>query len=174
MSPIAQDVPTTTTETNATVRRTRVARETMKDSYVSEVRASTRRFQRAAPVRTDDCAPLGDAKVKERDLESCSVYTVGVFQAREHNSGFHERRTRRRAHLDFDARTPPRDETRRRGAEVARPRRRVAIVSRARARRLARAPPCVVIVTPRSNSRARSSLERATTRDDARRSVARR
>ena len=55
----------------------------MKDSYVSEVRASTRRFQRAAPVRADDCAPLGDAKVKERDLEPCSVYTVGVFQARE-------------------------------------------------------------------------------------------
>ena len=79
----------------------------MKDSYVSEVRASTRRFQRAATVRVDDYTPLGDAKVKERDLEPCSVYTVGVFQAREHNSGFHERRTRRRAHLDFDARTPP-------------------------------------------------------------------
>ena len=82
----------------------------MKDSFVSEVRASTRRVQRAATVRADDCAPLGDAKVKERDLESYSVYTVGVFQAREHNlvnSGFHERRTRRRAHLDFDARTPP-------------------------------------------------------------------
>ena len=83
----------------------------MKDSFVSEVRESTRRVQRAATVRSDDCAPLGDAKVKERDLESCSVlYTVGVFQAHEHNlvnSGFHERRTRRRAHLDFYARTPP-------------------------------------------------------------------